>query len=112
MLILSRKNGQKIIINDEIEITILESKNDSCKIAINAPKDVKIYREEIYLQIKLANLIGKDTNTNAISSVDDLIKGGATLNKKPDSTESQDEIVINEEKSNKTSIRINKNAKS
>ena len=46
MLILSRKNGQKIIINDEIEITILESKMDNCKIAINAPKDVKIYRED------------------------------------------------------------------
>ena len=44
MLILSRKNGQKIIINDEIEITILEAKNDNCKIAIKAPKDVKIYR--------------------------------------------------------------------
>ena len=51
MLILSRKNGQKIIINDNIEITILESKNDNCKIAVNAPKDVKIYREEVYKQI-------------------------------------------------------------
>ena len=44
MLILARKNGQKIIINDNIEITILESKNDNCKIAIEAPKDVKVYR--------------------------------------------------------------------
>ena len=52
MLILSRKNGQKIIINDEIEITIIESKNDNCKIAINAPKDVKIYLANIFSLIK------------------------------------------------------------
>ncbi|MEI8129805.1 MAG: carbon storage regulator, partial [bacterium] len=37
MLVLSRKNGQKIIINDNIEITILDSRFDICKIAINAP---------------------------------------------------------------------------
>ena len=53
MLIVSRKNGQKIIINDNIEVIVVESKNGLCKIAINAPKDVKIYREEVYLQIQL-----------------------------------------------------------
>lgn len=47
------------MINDNIEITIVEAKNGVCKVAIKADKDVKIYREEIYLQIKLANLIGK-----------------------------------------------------
>ena len=39
--------------------------NGQCKIAIEADKDVKIFREEIYYQIKLANLIGKDTDINA-----------------------------------------------
>ena len=58
MLVISRKNGQKIMINDNIVITIVEVRNGQCKIAIDADKDVKIYREEIYYQIKLANLVG------------------------------------------------------
>ena len=73
MLILSRKNGQKIIINDEIEITILESKNDSCKIAINAPKDVKIYRDEVYQQIQDANKQSDNISLEALGNLSDLM---------------------------------------
>ena len=74
MLVISRKNGQKIMINDNIVITIVECRNGQCKIAIDADKDVKIYREEIYYQIKLANLIGKDTDVNTVDSVSNLLK--------------------------------------
>ena len=74
MLVISRKNGQKIMINDNIVITIVDSRNGQCKIAIDADKDVKIYREEIYYQVKLANLVGKDTNINTVDSVVNLIK--------------------------------------
>jgi carbon storage regulator len=70
MLILSRKNGQKIIINDNIEITILESKFDLCKIAIEAPKDVKIYREEVYEQIQASN---KMSNEASVATIDSLL---------------------------------------
>lgn len=55
MLVLTRKKGQKLIINDNIEITILESRGDSVKIGINAPREVSIFREEIYEEIKKAN---------------------------------------------------------
>lgn len=83
LLILSRKNGQKIIINDEIEITILESKNDNCKIAINAPKDVKIYREEVYLQIKEANKGSENVSTDVFDSLEQLMpKKDININKK------------------------------
>ena len=74
MLVISRKNGQKIMINDNIVITIVDSRNGQCKIAIDADKDVKIYREEIYYQIKLANLVGKNTDVSAVDSVSNLIK--------------------------------------
>ncbi len=74
MLVISRKKGQKIMINDNIVITIVDTNNGQCKIAIDADKDVKIYREEIYYQIKLANLVGKNTNTNTVDSVSDLMK--------------------------------------
>ncbi len=72
MLILSRKNGQKIIINDNIEITIVESKNDNCKIAIDAPRDVKVYREEVYKQIKSSNQMSTDSLTD-LSQLADLM---------------------------------------
>lgn len=55
MLALSRKKNEAIIINNNIEITILEVKGDQVKIGINAPKEVPVYRKEVYIQIQEAN---------------------------------------------------------
>lgn len=55
MLALSRKKNEAIIINNNVEVTILEVKGDQVKIGITAPKDVPIYRKEVYLQIQKAN---------------------------------------------------------
>lgn len=82
MLVLSRKNGQKIIINDNIEITIIESKFDNCKIAIEAPKDVKIYREEVYKQIQLSNQKSNEVSVDAIDSLTSLISQTSEVPKK------------------------------
>ena len=107
MLVITRKNGQKIMINDDIEITVVEAKNGVCKIAIKADKNVKIYREEIYLQIKLANLIGTNTKVSAVDSVSQLIKDSNNLNDdKIEATTANDEVVVEEKKSK--SIRIYK----
>lgn len=69
MLVLTRKNGQKIIINDNIEITILDSRFDSCKLAIEAPKEVKIYREEVYKQIEFSNRMSHATSVEALENI-------------------------------------------
>ncbi len=63
MLALSRKINQSIILNDNIEVTILEIKGDQIKIGIDAPKTVPIYRKEIYTQIKDANTEAAKTAT-------------------------------------------------
>lgn len=55
MLVLARKRDQSIVINDNIEITILEIQGDQVRIGINAPKSVSIHRKEIYLEIKEEN---------------------------------------------------------
>ena len=55
MLALSRKKDEAIIINDDIEITVIEIKGDQVKLGITAPKSVPIYRKEVYVQIKAAN---------------------------------------------------------
>lgn len=55
MLALSRKKGEAIVINNNIEITILDIKGDQIKVGIAAPKEVPVYRKEVYLQIQEAN---------------------------------------------------------
>ena len=55
MLALSRKKNEAIIVNNNIEITILEVKGDQVKIGVTAPKEVPIYRKEVYAQIQEAN---------------------------------------------------------
>lgn len=55
MLALARKLNESIIIDDNIEITVLEIKGDQIKIGIDAPKSVPIYRKEIYKQIQESN---------------------------------------------------------
>ena len=55
MLALSRKKNEAIIINNNVEVTILEVKGDQVKVGITAPKEVPVYRKEVYLQIEEAN---------------------------------------------------------
>lgn len=55
MLVLSRKKGESIIINDNIELTVLSVEGDTVKIGISAPRNVDIYRKEIYEIIEQSN---------------------------------------------------------
>lgn len=55
MLALTRKKGESIIINNDIEISILDIRGDQVKVGICAPKEVPVYRKEVYLQIQKEN---------------------------------------------------------
>jgi len=63
MLALARKINQSIMIGNDIEVTLLEIKGDQIKIGISAPKNVPIYRKEIFDQIQ-------QENRNAVQEVD------------------------------------------
>ena len=56
MLVLSRKEGEKIIIDDNIEVTVLESENGQVQLGIDAPKSIEIHREEVYRRIEEENI--------------------------------------------------------
>ena len=55
MLALSRKKNEAIVINNNIEITVLDIRGDQIKLGISAPKDIPIYRKEVYIQIQNGN---------------------------------------------------------
>ena len=55
MLVLSRKKGESIIVQDNIEFVILEVNADTVRIGINAPKDIEILRKEIYSTVRESN---------------------------------------------------------
>lgn len=55
MLILSRKTNQKILIGDDIELTIIEVKGEQVKIGIKAPQEIQVYRQELYKEIQAEN---------------------------------------------------------
>ncbi len=74
MLVLARKIGEKIILNDDIEIIVLDTNQNTVRIGINAPKNVTVYREELYKEIKSSNMTSKDVSTNSIDMLQDLLK--------------------------------------
>ena len=74
MLVLARKIGEKIILNDDIEIIVLDANQNTVRIGVNAPKNVSVYREELYREIKTANKDSKNVSTNSISELSNLIK--------------------------------------
>ena len=55
MLVLTRKKGETIVIGDNIKVSIIDVQGDSVRIGILAPKEVSIYREELYKEIQAEN---------------------------------------------------------
>ncbi len=70
MLALTRKKGESIIVNNDIEISILELRGDQVKIGISAPKEVPVYRKEVYLQIQKENQAAVNLeNVNVLKNI-------------------------------------------
>ncbi|MDR2483340.1 MAG: carbon storage regulator CsrA, partial [Treponema sp.] len=55
MLILSRKVNEKIVIGDEISVSVIEIRGDQVRLGVDAPKTVKVFREEVFDAIRTEN---------------------------------------------------------
>jgi len=64
VLALTRKVGESIIINNDIEVIIVEVKGDQVRIGIKAPKSVRILRKEIFDEIQYENRESANTTTD------------------------------------------------
>ena len=71
MLALSRKKNEAIVLNNNIEITILEIKGEQVKLGISAPKNIPVYRKEVYVQIQEANTAS--INTEGMDALKNLL---------------------------------------
>ena len=73
MLILTRKMGEQIIIGDDITVTLLEVNGTQVRLGIEAPKEISIYRKEIYERIRRENLKSSEVD------LDDLTEAASIL---------------------------------
>lgn len=71
MLALSRKKNEALVINNNIEITVLEIKGEQVKLGISAPKEVPVYRKEVYVQIQDAN--SEAINADGLAALKNLL---------------------------------------
>lgn len=68
MLALTRKRGETIVINDDIEITVLGINGDQVKLGISAPKSIPVFRKEIYEQIQEENKQSVNNNFEVLKN--------------------------------------------
>jgi carbon storage regulator len=73
MLVLARKPNESIIIGDSIAVTVLGIEGDQVKLGVTAPKEITIHRQEVYEQIKNANIEAAQSSRTDLSSVAKLL---------------------------------------
>ncbi|MCM3134945.1 carbon storage regulator CsrA [Paenibacillus polysaccharolyticus] len=75
MLVLSRKKGESIIIQDNIEVTVLAVEGDTVRIGISAPKQIDIFRKEVYASIQEANRESVTPDAPSVAAFMELLQG-------------------------------------
>ncbi len=71
MLVLTRKSNQSIMIGDDIEVSVLAIMGEKVRIGIQAPRDIPVFRKEVYLEIQQE----RGTTKDAREEVDAALRG-------------------------------------
>jgi len=72
MLVLTRKKDQSIVIDENIEVTVLEVQGDQVRIGISAPRNVAVHRKEVFLEIKEENRRAAEVGNIALNDLPKL----------------------------------------
>jgi carbon storage regulator len=75
MLVLTRKTNQSIMIGDDIEVSVLAVSRDKIRLGITAPRDVPVFRKEVYVTIKGEAGKSEDEPEAVADALDGLAKG-------------------------------------
>jgi len=76
MLVLTRKTNQSIMIGDDIEVSVLAVSREKIRLGITAPRDIPVFRTEVYLSIKEEQMTAeRDASKQVASALDDLSHG-------------------------------------
>ncbi len=73
MLVLTRKSNQSIMIGDDIEVSVLAIMGEKVRIGIQAPRDIPVFRKEVYLEIQQERVDG--VSKGAREEVDAALRG-------------------------------------
>lgn len=75
MLVLTRKTNQSIMIGDDIEVSVLAVSRDKIRLGITAPREVPVFRKEVYLSIKAEELSADGGDPREVESALDKLSG-------------------------------------
>jgi len=75
MLVLMRKVGESIMIGDDVEVTVVSADENKVKLSINAPREVPVYRREIYDAIKEENIQAARSAISLEKDIKELLGG-------------------------------------
>lgn len=76
MLVLTRKTGEGIIIGDDIKITVVELKGGGVRIGIDAPREMKIHRQEVFDRIKQENREATQWDLDKLNELSSILDAG------------------------------------
>jgi carbon storage regulator len=75
MLVLTRKTNQSIMIGDDIEVSVLAVSRDKIRLGITAPRDVPVFRKEVYVSLKGEDASAEEDPEAVADALDGLAKG-------------------------------------
>jgi carbon storage regulator len=77
MLVLTRKTNQSIMIGDDIEVSVLAVSGDKVRVGITAPREVPVFRKEVYLSIQAEKVeAAASSREDVAQALDDLSQPG------------------------------------
>ncbi|MFB9376541.1 carbon storage regulator CsrA [Kineococcus gynurae] len=78
MLVLTRKAGESVVIGDDVVVRVLEVRGDVVRVGIDAPRDVRVHRQEVFEAVRDANLASAVVSDDAVTALQGLMRRTGT----------------------------------